>query len=112
MTGALLKLCGLRVENAAHVSGAEFVLRNKQWLGWIIGIGIALAVLTWFSYRRDAAELITRGKRRVLTALRILLLTLLGLLLLRPVVAFTIESAIRRTLLTLVDASGSMKIQD
>ncbi len=112
MTDALLELCGLRVENAAHVSGAEFVLRNKQWLGWIIGIGIVLAVLTWFSYRRDAAELITRGKRRVLTALRILLLTLLGLLLLRPVVAFTIESAIRRTLLTLVDASGSMKIQD
>ena len=112
MTGALLKLCGLRVENAAHVSGAEFVLRNKQWLGWIIGVGLLLAVLTWFSYRRDAKELISAWKRRVLTALRILLLTLLALLLLRPVVAFTIESAIRRTLLTLVDASGSMKIQD
>ena len=112
MTGALLKLCGLRVENAAHVSGAEFVLRNKQWLGWIVGIGLLLAVLTWFSYRRDAKELISAWKRRVLTALRILLLVLLALLLLRPVVAFTVESAIRRTLLTLVDASGSMKIQD
>lgn len=112
MTDVLLKLCGLRVENAAHVSGAEFVLRNKQWLGWIIGIGIALAVLTWFSYRRDAAEMISKGKRRVLTSLRIVLLALLGLLLLRPVVAFTVESAIRRTLLTLVDTSGSMKIQD
>jgi len=112
MTGALLKLCGLRVESAAHVSGAEFVLRNKHWLGWIIGVGLALAMITWASYRRDAAEMVSKGKRRVLTALRIVLFALLGLLLLRPVVAFTVESAIRRTLLTLVDASGSMKIQD
>ncbi len=112
MTEALLKLCGLRVENAAHVTGAEFVLRNKQWLGWILAVGLALAVLTWFSYRRDARELLSDRKRRVLTALRIALLVLLALLLLRPVVAFTVESAIRRTLLVLVDASGSMKIQD
>ena len=112
MTETLLKFCGLTVEGASRVAGAEFTLRNKEWLGWIIGIGVVLALLTWFSYRRDAAEMTTRWRRRVLTALRIFLLGLLALLLLRPVVAFTIESAIRRTLLVLVDASGSMKIQD
>ena len=112
MTETLLKFCGLTVEGASRVAGAEFTLRNKQWLGWVIGIGIVLAVLTWFSYLRDASEITTRWRRRVLTTLRIFLLGLLALLLLRPVVAFTIESAIRRTLLVLVDASGSMKIQD
>ena len=112
MTETLLKFCGLTVEGASRVAGAEFALRNKEWLGWIIGVGIVLALLTWFSYRRDASEMMTHWRRRVLTALRMLLLGLLALLLLRPVVAFTIESAIRRTLLVLVDASGSMKIQD
>ena len=112
MTETLLKFCGLTVESASRVAGAEFTLRNKQWLGWIVAAGIVLSLLTWFSYRRDAAEMTTRWRRRILTALRIVLLGLLALLLLRPVVAFTIESAIRRTLLVLVDASGSMKIQD
>ena len=111
MTEFLLKLCGVKVEGASRVSGAEFVLRNKAWMTWVIALAVALAVLTWFSYR-DTREMTARWKRRVLIALRLLLFALLLLLLLRPVLAFTIESAIRRTLLTLVDASGSMKIQD
>jgi len=108
----LLKLCGVKVEGASQVSGAEFALRNHAWLGWLIVVGLVLAVLTWFSYRRDAAEFVTPGKRRLLTSLRLLFFALLLLLLLRPVIAFTVDTAIRRTLLTLVDASGSMKIQD
>ena len=97
MTETLLKFCGLTVEGASRVAGAEFALRNKEWLGWIIGTGIVLALLTWFSYRRDASEMMTHWRRRVLTALRMLLLGLLALLLLRPVVAFTIESADRKS---------------
>lgn len=112
MIDLLLKLCGVKVEGASQVSGAEFALRNHAWLGWLIVVGLALAVLTWFSYRRDAAEFVTPGKRRLLTGLRLLFFALLLLLLLRPVIAFTVDTAIRRTLLTLVDASGSMKIQD
>jgi hypothetical protein len=111
MSEFLLKLCGVKMESASHVSGAEFVLRNKAWMGWVITLAIVLAVLTWFSYR-DTRDMTKHWKRRVLIALRMLLFALLLLLLLRPVLAFTIESAIRRTLLTLVDATGSMKIQD
>ena len=99
------------MESASHVSGAEFVLRNKAWMGWVITLAIVLVVLTWFSYR-DTRDMTKHWKRRILIALRMLLFALLLLLLLRPVLAFTIESAIRRTLLTLVDATGSMKIQD
>jgi hypothetical protein len=50
--------------------------------------------------------------RWVLTGLRALLFLLLLLILLRPVLAFTVEGTIRRQLLILVDASASMKIQD
>ena len=65
MTEALLKFCGLKVESASRVAGAELALRNKQWLGWIIAIGIVLAVLTWISYRHDAVDMTTRLRRRV-----------------------------------------------
>ena len=112
MTDLLLKFCGVKLESASKVSGAEFVLRNSTWLPWIIALGVVLLGLAWFSYWRDAREIASNGKRRFLTALRMLLFMLLLLLLLRPVVAFTLESTIRRTLLSLVDASGSMKIQD
>ena len=112
MTEFLLKLCGVKVEGASRVSGAEFVFRNHAWMGWVLGLGLVLALLAWYSYWRDAAGIVGRAQRRVLTALRMLFFALLLLLLLRPVIAFTVESAIRRSLLTLVDASGSMKIQD
>jgi hypothetical protein len=112
VTEFLLKLCGVKVEGASRVAGAEFALRNQSWLGWVIVLAVLLATLTWFSYWRDATEIVNHRKRRVLTTLRIVFFALLLLLLLRPVLAFTLESAIRRTLLTLVDTSGSMKIQD
>jgi hypothetical protein len=47
-----------------------------------------------------------------LLGLRLLLLALLLLIVLRPVLAFTIEERVRRQFATLVDASASMKIQD
>ncbi len=112
MTDLLLKLCGLKIEGASRVSGVEFALRNSAWLPWLIGLAVLLGVLTWWSYRRDAGELLTPAKRRLLTALRMLFFALLLLLLLRPVLAFTVDTAIRRSLLTLVDTSASMKIAD
>ena len=71
-----------------------------------------LGALTWWSYWRDAREMVSPRRRRVLTALRIALFVLLLLILLRPVLAFTVEGTIRRQLVTLLDASASMKIQD
>ena len=112
VTDFLLKLCGLKVESASRVSGVEFALRNGSWLPWIVALAALLATLAWYSYWRDSREILTPGKRRVLTALRMILFGLLLILLLRPVLAFTVESAIRRSLITLVDASASMKIAD
>ena len=100
------------MDQAANVSSAELTLRHSGALGWMLALAVALGVLTWWTYRRDTDELISPGPRRVLIALRIVLFSLLLLLLLRPVLAFTVETSIRRTLLMLVDASGSMKIQD
>jgi von Willebrand factor type A domain len=108
----LLKFCGVKLESASKVSGAELALRNSSWLPWIVVLAVVLLSLAWFSYWRDAREIASNGKRRLLTGLRMLLFVLLLLLLLRPVIAFTLESSIRRTLLALVDVSGSMKIQD
>jgi hypothetical protein len=112
VTEFLLKLCGVSRDEAARVSGVEFALRNREWLGWIAGIALLLAALVSLSYWRDTRENIGPRKRGMLAGLRILFLLLLLLLLLRPVLAFTLETSVRRTLLTLVDASGSMKIQD
>lgn len=112
MTEFLVKLCGVRVDDASRVSDVGFVLRNKAWLEWVVLMGVVLMALAWFSYWRNTRDIIPPFRRRLLTALRVLLFFLLLLLLLRPVVVFTVDSSIRRTLLTLVDASGSMKIQD
>src|SRR5215207_9505298 len=105
MTELLLKVCGVQREDAARVSGSEFVLRNSQWLPWVITVGLLLVGLVTFSYWRHSRELIGSRKRS-------LLIGLLLLVLLRPVVAFTLESSILRSLLMLFDTSGSMKIQD
>lgn len=112
MTEFLLKLCGVQREDAARVSGVELVLRNREWLGWIVGAAVLLIALIAFSYWRDTREQIGRRQRIVLASLRALLIALLLLVLLRPVAAFTLETSIRRSLPVLLDTSGSMKIQD
>jgi hypothetical protein len=112
VTDRLLRIFGVKVENAAQVSGVEVVLRNTGQIGWVILIAVLLGALTWWSYWRDTREWVSPWKRRVLTGLRVLLFLLLLLILLRPVLAFTIEGTIRRTLLQLIDNSASMKIAD
>ncbi len=112
MTEFLLRIFGVKMDNAAHISGVQVVLRNSGAIGWIILLAVLLGAMTWWSYWRDTREWVTPARRRVLTALRILLFLLLLLILLRPVFAFTIEGTIRRTLLNLIDASASMKIAD
>ena len=87
-------------------------MRNGGAMGWVIFLALALAALTWWSYWRDAREIVSLIRRRVLVSLRLALFGLLLLLILRPVLAFTIEGSIRRVLITLADASSSMRIQD
>ncbi len=112
MSSLLLKLCGVKVDGASGVAGVQFALRNGGMLNWIVFIGIVLAALTWWSHWRDARSIVSAKKRYLLTGLRIVLFTLLLLLLLRPVLAFTVEGNIRRTLISLIDVTASMKIQD
>ena len=112
MTDLLLRIFGVKIENAAHISGVQVVLRNTGQIGWILLLAVLLSAMTWWSYWRDTQEWVSPWKRRVLTALRVLLFLLLLLIILRPVLAFTIEGTIRRTLLQLIDNSASMKIAD
>jgi uncharacterized membrane protein len=111
-TEILLRLFGVKIENAAHIAGAHLALRNSGMLGWIVLLALIILALTWWSYRRVAGEITSQKMRWVLTTLRALLFLLLLFILLRPVLAFTVEGTIRRQLLMLVDASASMKIQD
>jgi uncharacterized membrane protein len=111
-TEVLLRLCGVKIETAAHIAGAHLALRNSDLLGWVILLALLILALTWWSYRRVASELTSPRMRWVLTTLRAVFFLLLLLILLRPVLAFTVEGTIRRQLLMLVDASASMKIQD
>ena len=108
----LLWFCGVRIQNATQIAGARLALRNSDSAGWIVLLGLIILALTWWSYRRIAGELTSPRMRWVLTLLRAVLFLLLLLILLRPVLAFTVEGTIRRQLLMLVDTSASMKIQD
>ncbi|MDR3401770.1 MAG: VWA domain-containing protein [Chthoniobacter sp.] len=111
-TELLLRLCGVKIDSTAHLAGARLALRNADHAGWVVLLALFALALTWWSYRRVAGELTSQRRRWVLTALRAVLFLLLLLMLLRPVLAFTVEGTIRRQLLMLVDTSASMKIQD
>jgi hypothetical protein len=111
-TEVLLWVFGVKIEHAAQVAGAQLVLRNSSALGWVLLAAALISALTWWSYWREAREMISPARRRVLTTLRIALCLLLLLIILRPVLAFTVEGSVRRQLITLLDASGSMGISD
>jgi hypothetical protein len=107
-----LEILGLRADQAASVADAELTLRHGSWLGGFVLGWLVLLAAAWWSHWHGAREVATPRQRAVLLALRATLLALLLLLLLRPVVAFTLETAIRRTLVLLIDTSASMNIED
>jgi hypothetical protein len=108
----LLDLFGARVDQAESVHGAEFALRHGTWLGAAILAALALGALAWWSYRRETADLTTSRQRTALVALRIAFWLLLLIVLLRPVIVFSLETTVRRTLILLIDTSASMTIED
>lgn len=113
MTEFLLKLMGVKVGEAQQVASVSLALRHREWLGWMVLLALALGVLAWGVYRwvgahRDLAQ----RRRRSLTTLRIVFVTLVLFMLLRPVFSFTIEGRVRRVLVTLLDASASMNLPD
>ena len=62
-------------------------------------------------YRTSPAAL-KPARKYLLAGLRVLFLVLIIVLLMRPVLALTVEGSIRRLLVMLVDDSASMQIKD
>ena len=80
------------------------------WWGYASAFGAAL-LLGWLAYARVPVKL-TTGKRLGLSALRALTLTLLILILLRPIVMVPPAAANNSLLPILVDVSRSMRLKD
>ena len=111
MTQFLLKLLGARAEDAVHIAKASLAFRGGLSSGWFVFWLLVCGGLTWWMYRNSPVTL-APWRRRTLTLLRFLFVGLLLVLLLRPVLAFTVEGSVRRVLVMLLDASSSMQIRD
>ena len=111
MTDLILKLLGARVEAAGDLASVRLAFQGGVGAGWVVLLALVLAGLGVWTYRQSPPST-TPARRWLLTALRVAFLILLTLLLLRPVLAFTVEGSMRRTLLLLVDGSASMQIKD
>lgn len=111
MTELLLKLLGVQANDVVHIAKAELTFRGGLSVGWFVVCALVSAGLVAWLYKATPVEVSPR-RRYTLTGLRVLFLTLLLGLLLRPVLAFTVEGSIRRVLVMLVDGSASMQIAD
>src|SRR5207248_5181048 len=111
MTDLLLKLLGVRMEDAVHIAKASLAFHGGVSWGWFALLLLTLAGVTWSFYNNSPVHI--TGPRKVLLALlRIAFIGLLLLLLVRPVLSFTVEGSVRRLLVLLVDSSSSMRIKD
>jgi hypothetical protein len=111
MTELLLKLLGTGVDDALAVSKASLAFRGGVGMPWIIFAALVFGLLTWWSYAKSPQSL-SRPRKYLLTALRLAFFALVLGLLLRPILALTIEGSIRRSLVVLIDDSTSMNIKD
>lgn len=111
MSELLLKLLGVPANDAVHIAKATLMFRGGLSVGWYVVIVLVAAGLVAWIYRITPVE-IPPWRRRILAGLRVVFLALLLALLLRPVLAFTVEGSIRRVLVMLVDGSASMQIAD
>ena len=111
MTDLLLRLLGARVEDALRIADSSLAFRGGIGTGWIVLLALLLGGVTWWSYR-FTPQAITPVRKYTLTVLRLVFFALALMLLLRPVLALTVEGSIRRLLVVLVDDSSSMQIKD
>jgi hypothetical protein len=111
MTEFLLKLLGAEMADASSITNTALAFRGGVALPWIVLGGLVLGALTWWSYAAPPAS-ISRPRRWLLTALRFAFFGLVLGLLLRPILALTVEGSIRRSLVVLIDDSSSMQIKD
>ena len=111
MTRWILQLLGATPDAGTEIARASIEFRGALgWGGWLFWTSLLGAFVYW-TYRLSPVHL-GRGRRLGLTGLRCLFLSLLLLLLLRPVAAFTVEGSVRRLLVVLFDNSASLKIPD
>lgn len=111
MTDLFMRLLGAPADDAVRIAGATLAFRGGLGTGWFVVLLLLFAALAVWTYR-SAAPAVAPWKRHLLAALRIGFLALLLALLLRPVLAFTVEGSIRRALAILIDGSASMQIKD
>jgi hypothetical protein len=111
MSDLLLKLLDPRVSEAGRITGASLAFRGGLGIGWFVLWVLAAGALIYWMYRASPVTL-TAWRRHTLAALRALFIALLLALLLRPVLAFTVEGSVRRVLVMLFDSSSSMQIKD
>jgi hypothetical protein len=111
MTDLFLKLLGVPANDAVHIAKATVAFRGGLSVGWYVFIIIVVAALVVWIYKSTPVT-VAPWRRYTLAGLRVVFLALLLALLLRPVLAFTVEGSIRRVLVMLVDGSASMQIAD
>src|SRR5437899_878662 len=111
MTGLLLRLLGARVDEAVRIAQASLAFRGGLGAGWYALLLLGFGAVIFMAYRGSPA-LVPPVRRRVLAALRVIFLGLILLLVLRPVLSFTVEGSVRRVLVMLLDTSASMQIKD
>ena len=111
MTELLLKLLNVPVDDGVRIAGASLAFRSALGAGWFVFFVIATVALIYWLYRSSPVT-VAPWRRHALTALRVLFVGMMLALLLRPVLAFTVEGSIRRVLVMLIDGSSSMQIKD
>ena len=111
MTDLVLRLLGAQVDDTVRVANVSVGFQGGINPGWfIVWLGV-LSVAVWWVYRHNPVP-VSAARRYLLTLLRVGLIALILVLLLQPVLAFTVEGSVRRVLVMLLDASASMQIQD
>jgi len=111
MTELLLKLLNVPVDDAVRIAGASLAFRGGLSAGWFVFLILVTAVVVYWLYRSSPVT-VAPWRRHALTTLRVLFVVMMLALLLRPVLAFTVEGSIRRVLVLLLDGSSSMQIKD
>lgn len=111
MTELLLKLLGANVENGVDIAKASLAFRGGFSPGGYVFLVLVFGAMVYWMYRNSPAFL-SPARKYTLAALRTIFLALVLMLLLRPVLAFTVEGSVRRLLVLLMDTSSSMQIKD
>ena len=106
----LLKILGAHGVDALKIADWSLEFRGAH-LGLLLMTGGGLAALTIWLYRRSTVEL-RPSWRYTLTGLRVAFFAAVLALLMQPVLQLGVDGKVRRSLVVLLDATTSMRIQD